>query len=334
MLTDRLAALTADGAQPDGADVAHFGDPAGELQAARAGAAHADLLRHENLHLHGAAAVAYLDRLTTLKVSALPVGGASPAFFLDARGRVEAGAWLLRRGDDDLLALCAPGQAEPLRALLDRYHFGEAICFEPAEGGHWRTILGPKAPEALAAIGWPVPPQGALAHHEWGVLARTDRLGPHTYDAWIHDAAWATVRAQLTGAGAVETGAHTLLAARLLAGAAAHPHEYGPHGSPLEIGMAGITDGKGCYPGQEVIERTLALGKPARALRRLTLSGPAAVGTSLLRDGKPAGLLTSAVALPDGQWIGLGLIKRSLADDPAPFQVEQATAHIIQEPPL
>ena len=63
------------------------------------------------------------------------------------------------------------------------------------------------------------------------------------------------------------------------------------------------------------------------------VSAPAAAGLTLRRDGKPAGLLTSAVGLPDGTWIGLGLIKRRLADDQTPFEAGDAHAQVRLEGP-
>ena len=43
---------------------------------------------------------------------------------------------------------------------------------------------------------------------------------------------------------------------------------------PLEIGLrSAIADNKGCYPGQEVIEKIMALGSPAKRLVRIEGSG-------------------------------------------------------------
>jgi folate-binding protein YgfZ len=60
---------------------------------------------------------------------------------------------------------------------------------------------------------------------------------------------------------------------RIQAGVPCVPSEYHEEVSPLDIGRQGISEGKGCYPGQEVIERTIALGRPAKILIMLRYLG-------------------------------------------------------------
>jgi folate-binding protein YgfZ len=54
--------------------------------------------------------------------------------------------------------------------------------------------------------------------------------------------------------------------------------ELTPDVMPLEVGLLdGITQGKGCYPGQEVIERILTQGAPPRRLARIQTSDGARI---------------------------------------------------------
>lgn len=93
-------------------------------------------------------------------------------------------------------------------------------------------------------------------------------------------------------------------------------NEFTADGSinPLEINLrAAIHDQKGCYPGQEVIEKIISLGSPARRLCLLTanqattLKVPQALKN---REGQEAGFLTSFV---DG--VGLAILKRPFAHE-------------------
>ena len=86
------------------------------------------------------------------------------------------------------------------------------------------------------------------------------------------------VAGALRAAGVAVEGAAALESRRVRLGAPAAPREYQPRYCPLDVGLAGISEQKGCYPGQEVIERTIALGKPARALIRLRAVLPAGAG--------------------------------------------------------
>ena len=67
--------------------------------------------------------------------------------------------------------------------------------------------------------------------------------------------------------------------------------------NPLEVNLNhAIADQKGCYPGQEVIEKIIALGSPARRLCQLRSDSelPAQPCPLLDETGSEAGTLTSA----------------------------------------
>lgn len=73
--------------------------------------------------------------------------------------------------------------------------------------------------------------------------------------------------------------------------------------NPLEVNLGhAIADQKGCYPGQEVIEKIIALGSPARRLCRVRSDSPLPSPPLTLTDesGAESGVLTSACG-------GLGL---------------------------
>ncbi len=89
--------------------------------------------------------------------------------------------------------------------------------------------------------------------------------------------------------------------------------EFLPDGetNPLEVNLGSAIDSnKGCYPGQEVIEKILALGSPARRLcllRRVDGAGNETL-PAILHDatGAEAGKLTSS----DGEY-ALAILKRT-----------------------
>ena len=285
------------------------------------------LAAHDRVWLTGADAATFLNRLLTLDTRALPVGGGDRAFLLDARGRVAAGMRLFRLAEDRFVAHCAPGAGAALIEHLDRYHFGEDFEMTPAtDTARCLFAAGADAAPRLAAVladlGLPLP-EG----HGWaaGTLAGAPVLVTGSArtglgaavdlcfapaDAAVIDAAFAREPAG---------SAATLEQARVAAGVPEWPAEYGEHATPLDVHPhLGITDAKGCYPGQEVIERTVALGKPAQVLRGLWLSGPAQAGDPLEVAGAAAGRLTSVAALPDGRHAALALVKRRAAEADAP----------------
>ena len=84
--------------------------------------------------------------------------------------------------------------------------------------------------------------------------------------------------------------------------------------TPLEIGLRdSIADQKGCYPGQEVIEKIIALGSPPRRLARIDGEGkPPRPGELILNFAEPAieiGQVTTSVSC-EGKFSALGLLKK------------------------
>lgn len=87
--------------------------------------------------------------------------------------------------------------------------------------------------------------------------------------------------------------------------------------NPFEVGLADrVSLSKGCYVGQETLAKLATYDGVKQQLRRWFWRGtqdPGEPGT-VLTGGEPssprAGLITSSLALEDGLWIGLALVRR------------------------
>ena len=99
---------------------------------------------------------------------------------------------------------------------------------------------------------------------------------------------------------------------------------------------------KGCYLGQEIVERIRSRGSVHRHLRPLELSGPVpAAGTELTLDGGTrAGQITSAAELPlasGNRVFALGMIRgeAELSSQPFTYSAGSAAgkARILTAPP-
>lgn len=93
---------------------------------------------------------------------------------------------------------------------------------------------------------------------------------------------------------------------------------------PLEIGLrTAIADNKGCYPGQEVIEKIVALGSPARRLVRIEGTGtPPQVGDRVQAidptthvAGAEIGTITTSDLSPTAKFAVLALIRKTHAKE-------------------
>jgi hypothetical protein len=274
----------------------------------------------DRIEVAGPDAASFLNRLCTWAVKPMAPNAARLIFFLNPRGRTLAAPFLVRTEATTFALDCSPGGGDALYALLDGYLFSEDLELarraEPGLG-----LYGPKASDILLAAGLPCPTEGqslcaTFADHPLRVIYRA-RLGGAGYDLWLSPTAHPALTEALMAHGATAHDAAALEQARVCAGVAAWPHEYSDQSTPLEVGPMGITDQKGCYPGQEVIERTVAIGRPARRLCRIRLDGPAEPGSALQSDGADIGRLTSVAPHALQGWCALALIKRGFTGSEA-----------------
>lgn len=106
--------------------------------------------------------------------------------------------------------------------------------------------------------------------------------------------------------------------------------------------MRALHFNKGCYLGQEIVERIRSRGNVHRHLRPLELFGPVPpAGAELtLEGGKPAGQITSAAELPlqvGARVFALGMILGAAEQGDASFSYKTeagtGTARLLTAPP-
>lgn len=239
------------------------------------------------IRVEGKDAEDYLHRLTTVAVRGLAPGQTRPGFLLNPQGRIRAAFHLHRRGPElfwlELDGGADQGMARECLAALDEMHFGEklALAHDPAAPA-W--VLG-AADGAVEGIGH-----------------GTTDFGREWVSVWPDFGA--------VPAGAAEISDGELEDMRIMALSPRAGRELTAQANPLELGLgAGIAENKGCYPGQEVIEKIISLGAPARRLARLEGRGLTA-GLAVSDGGIQAGTLTSVTR--DGR-AGLAILRKTAA---------------------
>ena len=96
---------------------------------------------------------------------------------------------------------------------------------------------------------------------------------------------------------------------------------------------------KGCYLGQEIVERIRSRGNVHRHLRQLELDGPVPkAGTELLLEGPPVGQITSAAELPlpsGNRRFALAMIRSEaeVKNQPLSYGDSGGTARILAQQP-
>ena len=315
-MQERHDTLRHAGAHFDGERVADFGAPEAEFDTLRESVGLVDLQHRDRLRLDGADAADFLHRMLTWDVKGTAPGRGAQPFMLTTTGRIALVFHLLRTATDAFLVEAAPNHGATIAETLDRFVFTEQIQIATADEFTLLTLQGPQAADLV-----PDAPQAPWDHAEVELgghrvrLARIDRCGAGGVDIWVPLSGYDGVWRALVAMGARPAGDDALEMARVDAGLPLWGAEYSDATNPLEVsGTLGISDGKGCYPGQEVIERTVSLGKPPRCRMRVWIEGDANAGAAVSFDGSACGTLTSAALLPDGRVAGVAMIKRRLAD--------------------
>jgi folate-binding protein YgfZ len=283
------------------------------FSALRSGAGIIDLSARGRIRVTGEDRARLLHAMTTNHVQNMKPGEGLYAFFLNAQGRVQADAYILCFADHFLLDT-EPETREPLYAHLDHYIIADDVTLEDITADTVCFGLeGPKAVETASAAGLPAP------HHHWShedwqdaTVAAISGTGHHGVRVYAAAARRDEIIQALEGAGAIFASAYD---AELIRIRNFHPR-YGVDMNestlPQETQqMQALHFQKGCYLGQEIVERIRSRGHVNKQLMGFRLEGHAApaVGSSLFAGGKEVGEVTSAIAVPDEGVFGMAYVR-------------------------
>jgi tRNA-modifying protein YgfZ len=216
-----------------------------------------------------------LHAMTTNHVEQLAPGGGCYAFFLDAHGHILGDVNLFAGADYHLLDT-EPETAERLYRHLDRYIIADDVTLEDLTSATATLALeGPKAAELLSSVGAPVP-EPAYGHAAWGTrtVARVSSTGAKGFFLFLPKEELSAALGQLVSTGAVAATAQDALTVRLENGKPRYgddiTQDYLPHETQQ---LHAVHFNKGCYIGQEIVERIRARGHVNRLLVRLAIEG-------------------------------------------------------------
>ena len=114
-------------------------------------------------------------------------------------------------------------------------------------------------------------------------------LAPH-YELWVRAAEIPALWQALIEAGATPVGAASLEAFRIAEGIPAYGIDIAERDLPQETSqMRALHFNKGCYLGQEIVERIRSRGSVHRHLRPLELFGPVPAAGTELTSGRRSG---------------------------------------------
>lgn len=317
-----------------------FGDTAAEWEALDGGAGLVDATWRRTLLATGEERAIFLHGQTTNDILSLGDAQGCAAMTLSAQGRPLALFAVYNAGEAMLLVTSA-AEAGATRAALERFLVADDCEFDLGPDVEAMAVAGPQAGALLHGAGIegvsvPQPGEdslaptvldiswrltrGAIDQQQVLVLSRGDMRVPW-YEVYAVDAAGnatdaARVWNVLQRAGARPCGLEATEILRVESGTARYGVDVDESRIAVEARLEwAIHFAKGCYVGQEVIERAVSRGRINRRLALLASAEPLPVGAHA-RDGAEDDVVTSSVVSPRLGPIALAyLSKRVAADD-------------------
>jgi folate-binding protein YgfZ len=324
--------------------VAAYSDVRSEFSALRVGCGVYDLGWRAKIVLTGSDRIRWLNGMITNNVRDLAEGHGVYAFLLNPQGQIQADLYAYNRGEY-LLIDTDRSQIEKLVSIFDHYIIMDDV--EVANASDKLTaigVAGPGAREILSQVGLEVSDLEALQVRDvtWQqvglTFARADNPALDSYELWLAPANLNVLWAALIAAGAIPVGSEALERLRIASGIPRYGHDIRERDLPQETGQArALHFTKGCYVGQEIVERIHSRGAVHRRFTGFTLEGalPAA-GSKLQSGGKDVGEITSTAVLPAelADWsVALGYVRRE-AGAPGTELAAAGAKAVVHDPPF
>ncbi len=316
-----------------------FTDPAAEHRAVRQAAGLFDFSFRSQFVMKGPDRARFLQRIVSNDVKNLAAGQGTYATLLTPQGHIVAD-FRIYCADDAFLFDTETDICDKALAGLKRYIIADKVTIEPVALAAL-SVQGPRAREALeGAFARELPPLPPYGHVAAGASSFASRVihasstGEDGFEVWTEPAGleplWVAMMKQAGATGLLPCGTSALESLRIEAGIPRYGDDFGEDTLPLEAGLLNaLSFNKGCYIGQEIVERARSRGHVNWKLVGLTLesSAPPASGDKLLADTKEVGEVTSACVSPTlSRTIALGYVRREFSESGSRLKLASGTA--------
>jgi aminomethyltransferase len=275
-----------------------------------------DLSDRGRIRVTGEDRARLLHAMTTNHVQGLKPGDGQYTFFLNAQGQIQADAYILCFADHFLVDL-EPHTRRSVYEHLDRFIIADDVTLEDVTEQTFALGLeGPRALHLAGEIGMTAP-RTACSHTEWNVysvaaLSFTGAPGVRVYGPALRKDDAIGI---LTSGGAIEATADDAEASRIAHFRPRYGRDITDRSLPQETQQTGAVHfQKGCYLGQEIVERVRSRGHVNRMLVGFTGESDhvPAIGAKIAYGGKEDGEVTSTVCV-GGKFYGLAIVRAQIA---------------------
>ncbi|HZZ16227.1 MAG TPA: folate-binding protein [Candidatus Sulfotelmatobacter sp.] len=354
-LQDAIQAQNAGRARPEevaeyrgSATAARFAGPQQEFSALLNGGGVYDLGFRASISITGGDRVRWLNGMVTNNIRDLAVGRGVYAFLLNPQGRILGDMHVYNRGES-LLVETDRSQVAKIMATFDHFIIMDDV--ELANVSETQTALGiagPRSRDLLNAVGIAVPEMQPLQVItaqctcdckclECTVI-RGEDASRESYEIWLAPKDVYKTWQALIAAGATPVGSEALEMQRIAAGLPLYGADIRERDLPQETEQErALNFNKGCYVGQEIVERIRSRGNVHRKFAGFLVEGTANIpaGAKIVSAEKEVGEVTSIAVVNTGsgeQTVLLGYIRREVGMPGRQVTIGAANATVIQLP--
>jgi folate-binding protein YgfZ len=314
-------------------------------------AAFASITDRAFLRITGPDATRWLNGMVTNNIKDLDPGEGNYNFLLNNQGRIQGDCTIYREPGSEPIYLLESdsSQINTIHQLLDKFIIMDDVDLAPLNDLSGILVAGPQALSIVMALGTAnkqaapcspaaqaPPPQAislkqtAYAGAPVSLMLAHSPIVPHL-EIWSDPSTTASILSELRETYAVEVSAETLEAYRIYSGTPRYGTDIRNTETakdlPQETAQThALHFSKGCYLGQEIVERIHSRGQVHRTFAQFTLTGSMpTLPAALESNGKSVGELTSATNINDTIF-ALGYARREVLDTNQPLTYPGGTA--------
>ena len=304
-----------------------FTEPVAEHKAVREASGLFDFSFRGKFAMKGRDHAKFLHRMVSNDIKRLTPGQGTYATLLTPQGHILADMRLYCAAERFFVDTDADLRDKALEGLK-RYVIADQVEFEPLDL-YALAFQGPRSRPLLEkTLHINIPPMQEFDHFETNYAGFPLRVvcasatGEEGYEVWAGAkgllAVWGAACGQAPTYGMLSCGTRALETLRIEAGIPRYGQELGEDTLPNEAGLwNALSFTKGCYVGQEIVERARSRGHVNWKLTGLVVDSeaPPPAGEKLARDGREIGEVTSSCVSPTlGKTIAMAYLRREVAE--------------------
>ncbi|MDZ4677410.1 MAG: glycine cleavage T C-terminal barrel domain-containing protein [Oligoflexia bacterium] len=283
----------------------------------------------------------FLHRLSSQDIKSLKPGEGRPGALLQSNAMIIS-LFNIYHGGDVFLLVTDQNRAQATTEHLEKFHFSEKVeIINVTEGMSAISVQGPDVASQLLKIfnRLPLEEHGNVTTEHGGdevIIAKENDFKQSGFHLFVRKERFEAMRMRLL------TDNLTLFSHDLweLLRAESDHFTFGDDIVDKNLVLEApaehyVNRDKGCYPGQEVVERVFTYGNVSKKLVGLRISGEVNAGAKLLSNGKDAGVITSTCLTPWNKTVkALAMVKKPFYEQGQKLQIADVDvqAEVFQLP--